>query len=223
MQQATVNLFADMGVQPGHAAGRSRRGDRRPPTRTAPTSTITSPAAGAVVDRARHDDRRHGERCRRWRGRRRRGVGRQRRDLAPGHRPRGAGAYDVDAARRPAGHDPRSRAVDDSGNLGAVGRRSRWTSRRVESAPARSSRTTSPAWPQNDDTQPIELGVQFRSDDERVRSPALRFYNAAPGNTGTHVGHLWTRRRQAARRGPTSPATSGSGWQRRSCCQRRSR
>jgi N,N-dimethylformamidase beta subunit-like, C-terminal/Concanavalin A-like lectin/glucanases superfamily/Bacterial Ig-like domain/Bacterial Ig domain/Calx-beta domain len=48
MQQATVNLFADMGAQPGSLqtglAAATRSTDA-----TAPTSTITSPASGAVL------------------------------------------------------------------------------------------------------------------------------------------------------------------------------
>ena len=48
MQQATVNLFADMGVQPqtliSGLVGASGSTDT-----TAPTSTITSPSAGATV------------------------------------------------------------------------------------------------------------------------------------------------------------------------------
>ena len=48
MQQATVNLFADMGVQPG-----SLQGDLAPASastdRTSPTTAITSPAPGTVL------------------------------------------------------------------------------------------------------------------------------------------------------------------------------
>ncbi len=47
MQQATVNLFADMGVQPHDADVRARRRRRASTDTTPPTSTITSPAAGA--------------------------------------------------------------------------------------------------------------------------------------------------------------------------------
>jgi hypothetical protein len=49
MQQATVNLFADMGAQPGSLTSGLIAATASSDT-TAPTSTITSPASGAVVD-----------------------------------------------------------------------------------------------------------------------------------------------------------------------------
>ena len=49
----------------------------------------------------------------------------------------------------------------------------------------------------SNDGSAVELGVKFRSDvDGSVTG--VRFYKG-PQNTGTHVGHLWTRRRPAAR------------------------
>jgi hypothetical protein len=42
------------------------------------------------------------------------------------------------------------------------------------------------------DTNAVELGVKFQSDTAGGYITALRFYKN-PGNTGTHVGHLWTR------------------------------
>ena len=49
MQQATVNLLADMGAQPATLQAPVVVGDGERPTRTAPTSTITSPPAGATI------------------------------------------------------------------------------------------------------------------------------------------------------------------------------
>jgi hypothetical protein len=40
------------------------------------------------------------------------------------------------------------------------------------------------------DSQPVELGVRFRSDVNGTIT-AVRFYKGA-ANTGTHVGHLWS-------------------------------
>jgi Domain of unknown function (DUF4082) len=40
------------------------------------------------------------------------------------------------------------------------------------------------------DTAAVELGVKFRADTSGFIT-GLRFYKG-PGNTGTHVGHLWT-------------------------------
>lgn len=50
--------------------------------------------------------------------------------------------------------------------------------------------TTVPAVPDNIDTRPAELGVQFKSD-VAGKITALRFYKGAH-NTGTHTGHLWS-------------------------------
>ena len=49
MQQATVNLFADMGAQPATLHGRADAPPTASTDTTAPTSTITSPAGGATV------------------------------------------------------------------------------------------------------------------------------------------------------------------------------
>ena len=91
MQQATVNLFADMGVQPESL--RPGLVAAAPSTDTIkPTSVITSPAPESVfqVGRVDHNQRYCGRRGRRrgWRGR---GVYRRRRHLAPGRWP-----WDVD-------------------------------------------------------------------------------------------------------------------------------
>ena len=69
----------------GHAADRAWCRRRHRPTPLAPTSTITSPAAGRVVPAGAADhDHRHGDRQRRRRRSGRRGVGRRRRHVAPG-------------------------------------------------------------------------------------------------------------------------------------------
>jgi hypothetical protein len=49
---------------------------------------------------------------------------------------------------------------------------------------------TTPATIESPDTGSVELGVKFRSD-EAGTITGIRFYKAA-GNTGTHVGSLWT-------------------------------
>jgi hypothetical protein len=52
------------------------------------------------------------------------------------------------------------------------------------------SGTTVPAIPADPDTNPVEVGVRFSSDTDGLVT-GLRFYKG-PGNTGPHVGHLWT-------------------------------
>ena len=85
MQQATVNILADLAAQPttlqAGLAAASASTDVTPPT-----TTITSPLNGASVGGADHRDR-YGERRRRP-GRRGRGLRRRRRDLAPRDRAR---------------------------------------------------------------------------------------------------------------------------------------
>ena len=109
MQQATVNLLADMGVAAGDAAGRPGRRRRRRPT--PPRRPRRSPRrpTGATVPRghAGHDHR-HGDRRRRRRRRRRRGLGRRRHDLASGDRPRRAGRYTWTPAAAGPVDDPRA-------------------------------------------------------------------------------------------------------------------
>jgi hypothetical protein len=60
------------------------------------------------------------------------------------------------------------------------------------------------------DAQSVEVGVKFRADEDGYIT-GLRFYKG-PGNTGTHVGHLWTagglQLAEATFTGETS-----SGWQ----------
>ena len=115
VQQATVNLFADMGVQPATlqaglvAASRVDRHDRAdlddhladgrggPAARARPSRSPARPPTRAAAW---------------WRGR---GLGRRRHDLAPRH---GARTGATPGRRRaPGAVTIKSRAVDDSGNL----------------------------------------------------------------------------------------------------------
>ena len=52
------------------------------------------------------------------------------------------------------------------------------------------SSTTTPSNPAAFDTNPVELGVKFKSDSDGSIA-GIRFYKGT-GNTGTHVGNLWT-------------------------------
>ena len=190
MQQATVNLFADMGVQPATlqaglvAATRVDRHDaadladhlahgRRDASRAARPSTITGTAT---------DSRR--------RGRRRRGLDRRRRDLAPRDRPRELELH-VDAgrcrARRRSGAARSTTAATSRRRPGSRPSRSGAAdAARARSGTTRSRRPTSI----RPTTGAVELGVKFRSDAAGFIT-GIRFYKG-PANTGTHVGHLWT-------------------------------
>ena len=121
MEQATVNLLADMGAQPGTLNPELAPATKSTDT-TTPTSAITSPTAGAKLSRRkRGDDHRHRDRHRRRRGGRGRSINRRGLHLAPGD------AYDrrgrerdlvlrLGGSRQPS-TTIESRAVDDSANL----------------------------------------------------------------------------------------------------------
>ena len=90
MQQATINLFADMGAQPTTLMAGLTATSGSTDT-TPPTSTITSPAAGAAYqDGSAGHDLRHRHRLGRRGGGGRRGVHRRWHHVAPGD-PDGAG------------------------------------------------------------------------------------------------------------------------------------
>ena len=212
MQQATVNLLADMGAQPSTLQGGPGRGDRldRHGPRPArdhlaawrrPTSRAASRSRSAAPPR-------RGGRVRRRPGRRRRGLGRRRHNLAPG-----AGTRELDLLLDPRRH--RQRHDQD-----ARRRRQRQPrDARRRASPSTSSRARLPLLDlerllhrpaEEDDPNAVELGVKFRSDEAGFIT-GLRFYKTS-GNTGTHVGHLW-----AAGGAQLAEATfsgeTASGWQ----------
>ena len=193
MQQATVNLFADMGVQPATLQlgllPASASADVVPPV-----SDITFPADGASVPVgvAGHDPG-NGERRGARSGRGRRGVGRRGADLAPGP---GHASPGRTCGRRPtaAAYTVLTRAVDDSANLEAPG-----AGRTIVagSPPPPPTGTVSiwadgvtPAVPNTNDPNAVEVGVKFRSATAGWITH-IRFYKGT-SNTGTHVGHLWS-------------------------------
>ena len=210
MQQATMNLLADMGAQP-----QWRQADLTAATassdHTAPQSTITSPAGGELLAQGTAttiagtaSDTGGGvvggvevsvDNGATWHP----ATGRE--DWRYTWTPQDAGPATI-----------RSRAVDDSGNLEtpsagvtiAVGPAS------PAVCPCSIFEDEQPAVAATDDTQSVELGVKFRSD-ENGYVTGLRFYKGA-GNTGTHVGHLWTAGGQQLAEA-TFTGESASGWQ----------
>jgi len=105
----------------------------------------------------------------------------------------------------------RARAIDDSGNQEAPGA-SISVSVVAGRCPCPSiwSASTVPAVPDADDSSPVELGLKFRSDvDGFVKG--VRFYKGL-GNSGTHVGNLWTSGGSLLARG-TFSAETAAGWQ----------
>ena len=212
MQQAMVNLFADMGnVQP--ATIQSGLIPAAASTdATAPSSVITSPTGGAniaqgtaVTITGTAADTGGGV------------VGGVEVSVDGGttwHPAVGRTGWSYNWVTSATGNVTiRSRAVDDSGNIETPG-----TGVTVTVGAGGSSCTGNTIWPgtavpavaADPDTSAVELGVKFRSD---VNGTAcgVRFYKGS-ANTGTHVGKLWssggTLLAQATFTGETA-----SGWQ----------
>jgi hypothetical protein len=184
MQQATVNLFADMGAQPVTLMGGLVRATKSADT-TPPTSAITSPGAlsafhsGDVVTiTGSAADAGGGV------------VGGVEVSVDGGHTWHPAtGRESWSYSWKVGGYGPvtlMSRAVDDSGNLEAAGPGvpvsvvcpcSLWSS------------ATTPTTASAADSGSIELGVKFTAETAGVVS-GIRFYKGS-ANTGTHVGSLW--------------------------------
>jgi hypothetical protein len=207
MQQATVNLFADMGVQPVTLISGLVAAAASTDT-TAPRAAISSPSAGATVQSGTavtisgtasdvggvvggvevstdggttwHPASGRGNWSYTW-------------------RPGGAtGSATVQA-----------RATDDSGNIGApasltvtvVGRTcpcSVW------------SNSVVPGSPSDPDASSTEVGVKFSTDTAGTIT-GIRFYKGSL-NTGTHVGSLWSSSGTLLA-SATFAGESASGWQ----------
>ena len=209
MQQATVNLFADMGVQPTTLMAGARRSDSLD-RHTPPTSTITSPAPNATCQDG------NGSRSRAARPTAVAGsspASRSRRTAAPHGTPRITGA---DAQRHldlQLGGDRypsttiETRAVDDSGNLETPSDATRSTS----AAMLDLGHVRHPADPDSGDTGVDRGRRQVPVLDRMARSPesASTRPQPTPGRTsatsGTRAGSCSHRRRSRTR-----PA---SGWQ----------
>ena len=210
MQQATVNLFADMGAQPTTLI--SGLVSASPSTDTTPpTSTITSPSAGSnlqdgnqVTISGTASDSGGGVVA---------GVEVSTDGGGTWHPATitGSAASTVNwtyawIAQRSPSTTIESRAVDDSGNLETP---TDGESLNV-TCPCSIWGNTIPATPDSGDSSSIEVGVQFKSDVFGTVS-GIRFYKAST-NTGTHIGSLWTASGQLLAQA-TFTNESASGWQ----------
>ena len=185
MQQATVNLLADMGIQPG-----SIQSGLVPATEstdhTAPVSTIQSPTVGIAVPFGTHivisgtaSD-----------------IGGQVAGIEVStdggrtwHPASGLSNWSYDWTALQAGSVTiLSRAVDDSGNLETPAAGVGVT---VVSTPGTIwPAATVPGLVDGGPDSAVELGVKFRSEVAGTIK-GIRFYKASL-NTGTHVGNLWS-------------------------------
>jgi hypothetical protein len=207
MQQATVNLLADMNAQPGTLqsglAPASASTDN-----TAPTSVIASPAAGAsiptgstVTISGTATDAGGGVVG---------GVEVSTDGGATWHPATGRASWTYSWTPSAAGSVTiRTRAADDSGNLETP------SAGRTVTVGAQTCPCT--IWPASTapatvdaDTNAVNLGVKFRADTNGFIT-GIRFYKGT-ANTGTHIGALWT-----SAGGQLASATfsgeTASGWQ----------
>ena len=208
MQQATVNLFADMGVQPVtlqsglFLAAASTDG-------TAPTSTITSPTAGTNVQTGSQitisgtaDDIGGGvvggvevsvDGGTTWHP----AVGRA--NWSYSWKPSTIGSVTI-----------KSRAADDSGNIETPGSGVTITVGPRTCPCSIWDVTATPAVLADSETSAVELGVKFTSDADGYIT-GIKFYKGT-SNTGTHEGTLWSSDGQQLARATFTNETA-SGWQ----------
>jgi len=208
VQQAIVNLFADMGVQPATLQSGLIPATASTDT-TPPTSIITSPTAGATLQAGvattitgSATDAGGGV------------VAGVEVSLDGGntwHPGTGRASWSYTGVPTAVGNVTiRSRAVDDSGNLEtpSVG-----VPVTVATHDCPCEAWTSSATPQQADSgdpNSVEVGVKFRADYDGYIT-GIRFYKAST-NTGTHVGNLWTTSGQLLA-SATFTSETGSGWQ----------
>ncbi len=205
MRQATVNLFADMGIQPASLqAGlllASKSTDTTPPTSTItfPTTGSTVPSGSQVTITGTATDSGGGvvggvevseDGGTTWHP----ASGRENWSFVWG--PSSSGTVTIE-----------SRAVDDSGNLETPGA---GVSVTVQGQTDMWSSTTTPQLVDSGDGNAVELGVKFTSSQNGFIG-GIRFYKSV-ANTGTHVGNLWT---SSGTRLASAVFTgeSASGWQ----------
>jgi hypothetical protein len=204
MQQATVNLFADMGAQPAtllpnlHAETMST--DHTPPTSTF-TSPPTSVADGTKVTLTGTATDSGGGLVA--------GIEVSTDGGSTWH-PATSGTSSWTYAWTAHGNPTtniRVRATDDSGNIETPGP---GITVAVTCPCSIWGTSVTPINPTTDDPSSVEVGVKFRTDVFGAAS-GIRFYKAVT-NTGTHTGSLWTvdgqRLAQATFTGETL-----SGWQ----------
>ncbi|MFI5107226.1 MAG: N,N-dimethylformamidase beta subunit family domain-containing protein [Terriglobales bacterium] len=208
MQQATVNLFADMGVQPATLQAGLLAASASADT-TPPVSTISSPASGAnlepgstVTIQGTAADTGGGVVG---------GVEVSTDGGATWHPANGRESWSYTWTVSGTGAATlRSRAVDDSGNLETPGA---GVSINIAPPSCPCSIWPSSATPgtlDSLDANPYELGVKFTADFNGTIT-GIRFYKSA-ANTGTHTGNLWSAAGSLLG-SATFTSESASGWQ----------
>ena len=184
MQQATVNLLADMGAQPATLlsglTAASPSADR-----TAPTAVITSPVPGASIAdgtattiSGTASDSGGGVVA---------GVEVSTDNGSTWHRASGTTNWTYSwVAHGNPGTTIKVRATDDSGNVQSMP----GTGPLTVTCPCSVFGSTIPAVADSGDGSPVELGMKFKSDVNGTIQ-GIRFFKSS-ANAGTHVGSLWT-------------------------------
>jgi methionine-rich copper-binding protein CopC len=205
IQQATINLFADMGAQPATLMSGMVAATKSTDL-TPPSSTITSPAPGTAlasgqtvtVTGTAHDTG----------GGTVASVEVSTDNGTTWHRAVGRTSWTYAWQAGGAGNVViKSRAVDDSANLETP---SAGVQIIVNCPCSIWNTNTVPAETASTDGSPIEVGVKFRTD-VNATVTGVRFYKGA-GNTGSHVGNLWTATGQLLASVSFTGETA-SGWQ----------
>ncbi|MFE7168676.1 DUF4082 domain-containing protein [Streptomyces sp. NPDC057616] len=206
MQQATLNVFADMGVQPATRQSNLVAATATTDT-TGPSVTVTSPASGVTVPALKPVTIK--------------GTASDSGGVVARVEVSTDGGSTWKAATglsswtytwtptSPGAANIKVRAVDDSVNIGAV------TTIPVTVGPQACPCTI---WPASSvpgtvnagDGSSLELGVKFRTT-VAGSITGVRFYKS-PANTGTHTGSLWTASGTRLATGTFSGETA-SGWQ----------
>lgn len=203
MQQATVNLFADMGVQPGTLMTSLDAAAASTDTQ-APTTVITSPAVGtsvasgsSVTVQGTAADTGGGLVA---------GVEVSTDAGATWHAATGTTSWSYTViANGSQAIEVRARAMDDSANIGVA------ATRQITLTGALSIfGNVTPPTVAVADPGDVELGVRFTPKANGYVS-GVRFYKGA-GNTGTHTGTLWSSAGAQLATGVFTGETAG-GWQ----------
>ncbi len=203
IKQATVNLFADMGVQPKSLTAGLSAAVKSTDT-TAPTATISAPAANATVNNgstvtvsgtAADTGGQVG------------GVEVSTDGGTTWHPATGRASWTYTWKVTGVGATAiKVRAADDSGNVGAEAARNVT----VDCPCSMFTSSTVPANPAENDTSALELGVRFKAAVNGYLT-GVKFYKGT-GNTGTHTGTLWDGGGNALTTG-TFTGETATGWQ----------
>jgi hypothetical protein len=202
MQQAQVNLFADMSAQPTTLDPDLIRATASSDT-TKPTATISSPAAGATIANgttvtATGTASDVGGAVA--------GVEVSTDDGATWHPATGTTSWSYSYTQHGTGATPlKARAIDDSANIGTATTRSL-----AITCPCSVFGAEVPAVTAANDSGSLELGLRFTARADGFVSGA-RFYKDA-SNTGTHAASLWSTSGQRLATA-TFADESASGWQ----------